>query len=67
MESLFLNEKFAVLLALVVSVFVTWFSIPIVVRVATLRNLTDLPGKRKIHKREIPTLGGIAIFAGFST
>jgi len=67
MESLFLNEKFAVLIALVVSILITWFSVPIVVRVATLRNLTDLPGKRKIHKREIPTLGGIAIFAGFST
>lgn len=67
MGSLFLNEKFAVLIALVVSVLITWFSIPIVVRVATLRNFTDLPGKRKIHKREIPTLGGIAIFAGFST
>jgi UDP-N-acetylmuramyl pentapeptide phosphotransferase/UDP-N-acetylglucosamine-1-phosphate transferase len=67
MGSIFLDEKFAVLIALAVSVFITWFSIPIVVRVATMRNLTDLPGKRKIHKREIPTLGGIAIFAGFST
>jgi UDP-N-acetylmuramyl pentapeptide phosphotransferase/UDP-N-acetylglucosamine-1-phosphate transferase len=67
MESFFVNEKIAVLIALVVSVFITWFSIPIVVRVVTLRHLTDLPGMRKIHKRAIPTLGGVAIFAGFST
>lgn len=67
MEAIFLSEKFAVLMAFAVSGFITWFSIPIVIRVATLRNLTDIPGMRKIHKREIPTLGGIAIFAGFTT
>jgi hypothetical protein len=36
MESLFINEKFAVLIALGVSVFVTWFSIPMVVRGASV-------------------------------
>jgi UDP-GlcNAc:undecaprenyl-phosphate/decaprenyl-phosphate GlcNAc-1-phosphate transferase len=60
------KELIAVLLAFAGSVFIAWFSMPLVVKVATLRNLTDPPGHRKIHKKEIPTLGGVGIFAGFS-
>ncbi|HLP73526.1 MAG TPA: hypothetical protein VK155_11535, partial [Bacteroidales bacterium] len=66
MESILLNEKNAVLIALVISAFISWFAIPIVVKVTSIRHLTDRPGTRKIHKREIPTLGGVGLYAGFS-
>ena len=61
-----LKELFAVIIAFAGSLFVAWFSLPLVVKVASIRNLTDPPGPRKIHNRPIPTLGGIGIFAGFS-
>jgi UDP-N-acetylmuramyl pentapeptide phosphotransferase/UDP-N-acetylglucosamine-1-phosphate transferase len=66
MESILLNEKNAVLIALVIAAFISWFAIPIVVKVTSIRHLTDRPGTRKIHKREIPTLGGVGLYAGFS-
>lgn len=66
MESILLNDKNAALIALVIGLLISWFSIPVVVKVTLLKRLTDKPGSRKIHKREIPTLGGVALFAGFS-
>lgn len=48
-----------------VAAFITWFSIPKIIKVVKIRNLADKPGPRKIHSREIPTLGGIGIFGGF--
>ena len=54
----------AFLLSLGVSALLT----PIVLRLANRFNLYDAPdGERKIHTRQIPRLGGIAIVAGFLT
>ncbi len=40
-------------------------AIPAIIRVAHLKNLTDDPDDdRKLHKKNTPTLGGIAIFGG---
>jgi UDP-GlcNAc:undecaprenyl-phosphate/decaprenyl-phosphate GlcNAc-1-phosphate transferase len=56
MQTLFL----AFLTALIISFLV----IPSVIRISHLKNLFDEPDKRKSHKNSIPTLGGVAIFAG---
>ncbi len=54
-----------VLLSLIISFFISVSSIPVIIRVAHLKNLTDSPdANRKLHLSSIPTLGGIAIFAG---
>lgn len=38
---------------------------PSVIKVAKLKHLVDEPGEsRKIHRRSVPTIGGIVIFAG---
>jgi UDP-N-acetylmuramyl pentapeptide phosphotransferase/UDP-N-acetylglucosamine-1-phosphate transferase len=67
MNAILLNDRTAVLIALVISMLVSWFAIPVVVKVSLIKRLTDKPGGgRKIHKREIPTLGGVALYAGFS-
>jgi UDP-N-acetylmuramyl pentapeptide phosphotransferase/UDP-N-acetylglucosamine-1-phosphate transferase len=55
----------AILLAFAGAVAVTWYYLPKVIKVVNEKHLNDKPGKHKIHKREIPTLGGIGIFAGF--
>lgn len=41
-------------------------SIPAIVRVVKAKNLYDKPDKRKVHKKVVPTMGGIAIFIGIS-
>jgi UDP-GlcNAc:undecaprenyl-phosphate GlcNAc-1-phosphate transferase len=54
------------LLAFIGALFIAWYFIPRVVKIAEIRHLTDLPGLIKIHKKEIPTLGGVGIYAGFA-
>lgn len=44
---------------------ITFFSIPVIIKVAKDKKLFDEPEERKIHKEVIPTLGGLGIFAGF--
>lgn len=43
---------------------VVYFSIFIVRKIALKFNIVDTPNRRKIHKKPIPLLGGVAIFLG---
>lgn len=43
---------------------ITFMAIPSIIRVSLIKNLFDEPGERKSHASSIPTLGGLAIFAG---
>lgn len=61
-----LKDWQALLLAFAGSMIISWYSIPKVIKVAKYRRLTDRPGMHKIHHDEIPTLGGVGIFSGFS-
>src|SRR3989337_1629682 len=56
---------FDVLLSLAISFTITFVSIPPIVRVARTKKLFDVPDERKIHHAQIPSLGGLGIFAGF--
>jgi UDP-N-acetylmuramyl pentapeptide phosphotransferase/UDP-N-acetylglucosamine-1-phosphate transferase len=55
--------------SLVLSFLISYVSIPSIIRVAQLKHLYDDPDdyicSRKIHSSKVPTLGGVAIFAGF--
>ena len=53
-----------VLLALLTSFSITFVAIPSIIKVARMKNLFDEPGDRKSHNSKIPTLGGVALFAG---
>lgn len=55
----------AMLAAFVSAMVITWYYIPKVITVVRQRHLEDKPGNHKIHNGDIPTLGGIGIFAGF--
>ncbi|MBL0341526.1 MAG: undecaprenyl/decaprenyl-phosphate alpha-N-acetylglucosaminyl 1-phosphate transferase [Bacteroidetes bacterium] len=55
-----INIAFACITAFVI----TFLAIPSIIKVAIIKNLFDEPGERKSHKSSIPTLGGLAIFAG---
>lgn len=60
------NVPMANLVASTVTAFVFSFLIlPVVIKYSLSKNLVDIPGRRKIHKKITPSLGGIAIFLGF--
>lgn len=54
-----------ILFAAFLSFLLVFLSIPTILRVAYSKNLFDEPGKRRIHKKRVPNLGGLAIFIGF--
>jgi UDP-GlcNAc:undecaprenyl-phosphate GlcNAc-1-phosphate transferase len=56
---------FDVLLSLSISFTITFLAIPVIINVAEMKKLYDLPDARKIHLVAITPLGGIGIFAGF--
>jgi UDP-GlcNAc:undecaprenyl-phosphate GlcNAc-1-phosphate transferase len=53
-----------VILTLLTSFTVTFVAIPSIIKVALMKNLYDEPDERKSHDYKIPTLGGVALFAG---
>jgi len=58
---------FDVLLSIVIAFTVTFLAIPVIINVAEMKKLYDVPdGDRKVHHAPITPLGGIAIFAGFT-
>lgn len=50
------------LLGLVLAFFLTYISIPKIIRVSYKKELMAVPGNRSSHIKRIPNLGGIAIF-----
>jgi len=54
-----------ILLSGIVAFIITFLVIPIVIKVARLKKLYDVPDERKIHSTPIPSLGGVGIFIGF--
>lgn len=55
----------ALILVFLTSFVVVLYSTPALIKVAVLKRLIDAPTEeRKIHKRSVPTIGGIIIYAG---
>lgn len=51
--------------AIMISFFIVLFATPSFIRVAHIKHLFDDPNEsRKLHKKSIPSMGGIMIFAG---
>lgn len=48
------------------ALFITVVLIPAIVEIAKAKGLYDVPDNRKSHSKNIPTLGGLAIFTGFA-
>ncbi len=54
------------LLAFLTALFLGLVIMPVVIKVAKMKYLVDEPTEsRKVHKRSVPTIGGICIFATF--
>jgi UDP-GlcNAc:undecaprenyl-phosphate GlcNAc-1-phosphate transferase len=53
------------LAAAITSFVISFLIVPVIIKYSLKRNLLDIPGRRKIHKKVTPSMGGIAIFCGF--
>ena len=53
-----------VVMAALLAFAITFTTIPVIVRVARLKNLCAIPNKRSSHNDAVPNLGGIGLFAG---
>jgi UDP-N-acetylmuramyl pentapeptide phosphotransferase/UDP-N-acetylglucosamine-1-phosphate transferase len=53
------------LVALAISFTVSFFLMPVVIKSFKAIDLLDIPDRRKIHKTNAPSLGGLAFFIGF--
>jgi UDP-N-acetylmuramyl pentapeptide phosphotransferase/UDP-N-acetylglucosamine-1-phosphate transferase len=51
--------------AAITSFVISFLIVPVIIKYSLKRNLLDIPGRRKIHKKVTPSMGGIAIFCGF--
>ena len=56
---------FDVLLISSVSFVITFLAIPVILQIAEMKKLYDLPDERKIHTKPVASLGGVGIFGGF--
>lgn len=55
---------FHLILCFITSFLITYIAIPSIITIAKVKKLVDEPDERRAHSKSIPTLGGIAIFAG---
>lgn len=53
-----------IIFAGLMSFILVFISIPTILKVSHSKNLFDEPGKRRVHKQKVPTLGGLGIFFG---
>lgn len=53
------------LAACVTAFLVSFIILPVIIKYFLQKNLVDAPGRRKIHKKVTPSMGGVAIFSGF--
>ncbi|MEQ8237621.1 MAG: MraY family glycosyltransferase [Cyclobacteriaceae bacterium] len=53
------------LIALAISFTVSFFLIPVVIKIFKSIDLLDIPDNRKVHRSNAPSLGGLAFFVGF--
>lgn len=61
----FLNNDISFLLTIISSFIISYLFIPTIIRMSRFKKLFDEIDDRKVHKENIPRLGGLAVFAGF--
>lgn len=52
--------------SLVLSFIITYISIPTIVKISHFKKLFDVPNERTSHLNDVPVLGGLSIFSGFT-
>jgi len=63
----FFQPQFRIGLAILLSMALSDYAIPIIIRIAKAKKLFDMPDERKKHRSCVPTMGGLAIYATIVT
>lgn len=58
------NSILNIIFTFILGFFITYISIPTIVRITREKHLFDVPNHRKLNKVVVPTLGGVGIFIG---
>lgn len=66
MTNLSLPLWLIILSAALLSFLITYFSIPVIVKISKYKGIYDIPNNRKIHDKATPLLGGLAVFCGLT-
>lgn len=53
-----------IILSFITAFLLVYMAIPSIINIAKVKQLYDIPDARKSHQEVVPTLGGVAIFAG---
>ena len=59
----FMQPESRIFLAFIAAQLLSAYSIPIIVRISKAKSLTSAPNFRTSHTQDIPTMGGLALFA----
>jgi UDP-GlcNAc:undecaprenyl-phosphate/decaprenyl-phosphate GlcNAc-1-phosphate transferase len=62
----FFQPQYRVAAAFLVAGLFNFYAIPVIIRIARNKKLYDFPTKRKNHTSNIPTLGGLGIYAAIT-
>ena len=54
-----------IFIGVIIAFIISFYAIPIIIQLADQIKLYDIPDERKVHKKPIPSLGGLGIFIGF--
>lgn len=59
----FFHPEYRVAVAFVISIIFNLYAIPVIIKIAKVKKLFDVPDERKSHQSAVPTLGGVGIYA----
>ena len=54
-----------IIIGVIIAFIISFYAMPIIIQLADQVKLFDIPDERKVHKKPIPSLGGLGIFIGF--
>lgn len=55
-----------IVIGTIIAFLATFYTIPVIIRAAEWKQLFDVPDERKLHRREVSSLGGLGMFIGFT-
>ncbi len=59
----FFQPQYRIVAAFLLAGILNFYTIPIIIRIARIKKLFDVPDERKNHSSSVPTLGGLGIYA----
>lgn len=59
-------QTLQILSAFILGLGLVYYSIPVIVQISHDKHLFDVPNERKVNKKVVPNLGGVALFVGIT-